>query len=1041
MSFRKRPARQRVARPLPPCRRRGLASVAAGAALLYCSAWALGSGTWSNPGTSVINLNGQADFTHPDFDVGCNAAAINDNQAIPAGVNYIQGFAGNSFGTYGEANANDDDEPGCHIRGFAFGRSTVSGVGTSVADVRWKLGADAFHFCECLTLTGGCNGLYTYTSGGNANLNATINLTIDTVPPGQQVTVYYSWWSLIVNEFKPEDPLPDDPASVQNIVLQLQGTDLIAPGSADFNNIRAAAYLPAIPAQATGSFQAQGGDTITITIAGNVLARIADPPEVCNLAQDLADAHYHGQILLSIDDPLPPLPNPWIPGNASAEFSLDIGSDAELSDPPILAPDGNEVFDPGDTYPWHGPQMSFPGADGVRDDVVAFQTDFWPDPNPGPPWIVDDTRAQTCSVSFANFDPTILQERFDLDGTDALDIELRFLIPQNTPLDAPLAAFTSDCIYDDPYLLISYNDDGAPHYAWDFCPVPSASTSDWGLTHGSDSGNDELLMITTTQPWPPPPLLPPPPPPPYPVPSASLGAIIPIHSEQSLHDNLSPSVDPAVSEELDDDVDALDVNVGGGACDTWYISADHEATGMHPSIPGLPLDPGDIYEVLALGGLWKVVDHALHLGLPDGTDIDGFEFVWLRHCPDPNDPTLCQDVLALLFTVDEDDFIVAGDQSGGLDPRVIYASFLNGFHFPYLSQALQDNIDAIAASPLPFVPAGPPVFVNNDCVQAASIGVGVTSVSNQNATTDGPPEPCGFLGDVAGNSDADIWFQFIAPCTGTATFTFQPQFDQLAAIYHLVCPLQGGPLLTCDLIAAGATQSTSLHVVAGESYIIRVGGLAGQQGAGTITIDCLPIVAPPNDDCLTPLLISDGVHSYSNIGATTDGPADPCPPASFTGVDDDDIWFDYIATCTGIANIEIQPILAHQLMAVYDGSCPQTGGSLIACVLAAPGIPTALSVSAVAGQSYIIRIGTPPLLPQTDGTLTVGCVAQQPCPADIAPVGALDGIVGPADLGQMLASWGPCLTPCPADIAPPGGNSTVGPADLAEMLANWGQCP
>ena len=51
----------------------------------------------------------------------------------------------------------------------------------------------------------------------------------------------------------------------------------------------------------------------------------------------------------------------------------------------------------------------------------------------------------------------------------------------------------------------------------------------------------------------------------------------------------------------------------------------------------MPLDGGDIYEVLPLGGVTKVIDHAIHLGLPDGMDIDGFEFILIRRC-NPVDP-------------------------------------------------------------------------------------------------------------------------------------------------------------------------------------------------------------------------------------------------------------------------------------------------------------------------------------------------------------------------------------------------------------------
>ena len=54
------------------------------------------------------------------------------------------------------------------------------------------------------------------------------------------------------------------------------------------------------------------------------------------------------------------------------------------------------------------------------------------------------------------------------------------------------------------------------------------------------------------------------------------------------------------------------------------------------------------------------------------------------------------------------------DESGGRDPQMIYASFMTdedgngiGDHFEYLTSPLQDAVDAIAASPLPFVPVAP----------------------------------------------------------------------------------------------------------------------------------------------------------------------------------------------------------------------------------------------------------------------------------------------------------------------------------------------
>ena len=70
------------------------------------------------------------------------------------------------------------------------------------------------------------------------------------------------------------------------------------------------------------------------------------------------------------------------------------------------------------------------------------------------------------------------------------------------------------------------------------------------------------------------------------------------------------------------------------------------------------------------------------------------------------------------------------------------------------------------------------------------------------------------------------------------------------------------------------------------------------------------------------------------------------------------------------------------------------------------------------------------------GAAWVFDVIGTPVPGDLTG----DGIVGPADLAELLAQWGACPPKgmCTADLAPPSeGDGVVGPADLAELLANW----
>jgi hypothetical protein len=137
---------------------------------------------------------------------------------------------------------------------------------------------------------------------------------------------------------------------------------------------------------------------------------------------------------------------------------------------------------------------------------------------------------------------------------------------------------------------------------------------------------------------------------------------------------------PDMIEDDDDDVDSLDIVFSEEECPYWYFSADHEAH--------LGLDPGGIYQVTPWGPI-QVIDE-IHLGISEDTDIDAFEFSFVAS---PMDPAMVS--LALLYSVDEDDPLTPGvDESGGLNPNVIYVSYLTGFSLP-LTDPLPDDVDAL----------------------------------------------------------------------------------------------------------------------------------------------------------------------------------------------------------------------------------------------------------------------------------------------------------------------------------------------------------
>jgi hypothetical protein len=398
------------------------------------------------------------------------------------------------------------------------------------------------------------------------------------------------------------------------------------------------------------------------------------------------------------------------------EFSVDIGSDTELSDP---QQDGDEGFDPGDVYWWQGPPINPPeGRDGFKDDLFIFGQDPWPDPpDPGHTTIVP--------VGFGS--PDDYEMFFDLDGHDQIDFSLTELIDPTVPVPEPglpKEQFPSVCIHDLSFLAVSYDDDMAPGWPANDVAVtaPSpAGVSSYGMTFNSS----EVIGVTLFQTG-----------------SGSFTWISnPFASEITVHQDMKPNPDNGDPE--DDDVDSLDIvpppiEPEQPACPFWLFTADHEAT--------YGLDPGDIYEVSPAGpGPIKVIDEFIHLGIPEEADIDAFEMVWMELFMDPGGV-----YLAIVFSVDEDDPLTPQDESGGLNPNQLYLSYLTGYHVPLLvdpdsqqEMPLRDDVDALTNWMEEFVlPCIPPTIIACDSQKnhgtAGIFGIDMMSWTNTEPRFGGP---------------------------------------------------------------------------------------------------------------------------------------------------------------------------------------------------------------------------------------------------------------------------------------------------------------
>ncbi len=361
------------------------------------------------------------------------------------------------------------------------------------------------------------------------------------------------------------------------------------------------------------------------------------------------------------------------------EFSLDIGSDKEISDPNV---DGDEGFDPGDVYLAGSGPVTPPTVPGGRDGFKDDATIFGSDPRPFAPY-AGSPAGSAVPVGSGCAPPVCYGSGFDLDAHDQIDFPLQQYVQPDNPLQAPVgmgSIIPSECVYPVEHLALSYDDDAARSWSATVPPrVPVEGPSPAGFTYGTTADRDEVIALNLS-------------PGAFPVPIPfSVSLSYPVASEGMVHPDLYPNPDAA--EEDDDDVDSLDVvpAVQGDpmGCYVWLFSPDHEGH--------LGLDPGGIYEVTAAGPV-QVIDEAIHLGLSEQTDIDAFEIAWLPRA----NGTL---VLGIIFSVDDDDPRTSSvDESGGLDPSMIYASAMTGASIPLLDAPLADDVDALTLWCCEFAP-------------------------------------------------------------------------------------------------------------------------------------------------------------------------------------------------------------------------------------------------------------------------------------------------------------------------------------------------
>ncbi|MCP4246311.1 MAG: hypothetical protein GY778_04610 [bacterium] len=275
------------------------------------------------------------------------------------------------------------------------------------------------------------------------------------------------------------------------------------------------------------------------------------------------------------------------------------------------------------------------------------------------------------------------------------------------------------------------------------------------------------------------------------------------------------------------------------------------------------------------------------------------------------------------------------------------------------------------ASVLPFSPGdydlnitcvGIPV--NDDCASALLVSDGAPAAEGNNAAADASDAVEASCQPFA---DRDVWFEYVAGCNGAATIDTlgSGQLDTVLSVYD-AC---GGNEIACDDNGGPDRLSeVTFDVAVGQSYWIRLASVPPfAPGDYDLNIAC---VGPPaNDDCASAAVVTDGTPAAegdNSQASETDDDEASCQPFA-----DADVWFEYAATCDGLATIDtLGSGQSDTVLSVYDGC----GGNEIACDdNGGPGFLSQVTFDVASGQSYWVRlasVGTP-----GDYDLNIACVA------------------------------------------------------------------
>ena len=237
---------------------------------------------------------------------------------------------------------------------------------------------------------------------------------------------------------------------------------------------------------------------------------------------------------------------------------------------------------------------------------------------------------------------------------------------------------------------------------------------------------------------------------------------------------------------------------------------------------------------------------------------------------------------------------------------------------------------------------------NDDCIDAKPIGdVSYEVFDTRGATSDGP----GIC-----THGPNVWFCYTAPCTGEVTASLEAYYDTKLAVYNgCDCDLTTSDLIECnDDFGDSWLSQITFSAVAGNQYLIEIGGYQDYAGDGFLHVNCVGEPGPPptKDDCANAQVIGDVSDlEFDTTEATFDGPG-LCMTSP-------NIWYVYQASCTGEATVSLLGSSFDTMLAVYNGNnCDLAEEDMIACNDDfSPERQSQITFETTAGNLYLIEIG------------------------------------------------------------------------------------